>query len=226
MSIKSNNFNVDKNGNMTCSNGTFNGGIIELKGGTINNPNFRIKSNTNSEEEAFVTPTDVSIGTGEKYIRLTTDGIPMFSIQGENTSLSYLDNLNRLNIHINDVYIVQGIVHANNFLYDSMENKKKNINIFKENALEILRNIDIYEYNFKHEDNNEKKHIGFIIGDKYKYTKKVTGKDNTGVDNYSYTSLCVKAIQEQQEIIENQNNLIQDLIKRVENLEKGEQNGT
>ena len=35
-----------------------------------------------------------------------------------------------------------------------------------------------------------------------KYSKEVTSTDNQGVDNYSFTSLCCKAIQEQQELIE------------------------
>ena len=49
----------------------------------------------------------------------------------------------------------------------------------------------------KSQEDKEKKHIGFVIGDNYNYSKEVTSIDNEGVDNYSFTSLCCKAIQEQ-----------------------------
>ena len=81
----------------------------------------------------------------------------------------------------------------------------------KDNALEIINGIDIYRYNLKTENDRDKKHIGFIIGDKYNYSKEVTSLDNTGVDNYSFTSLCCKAIQEQQEMIEKLENRIKEM---------------
>ena len=67
----------------------------------------------------------------------------------------------------------------------------------------------------KAEEDNTKKHIGFVIGDKFKYSEEITSKDNDGVDIYSFVSVCCKAIQEQQEQIE-------ELKKRIEKLEKGE----
>ena len=83
----------------------------------------------------------------------------------------------------------------------SLEKKKKNFEKL-ENGLDIIKDIDIYKYNLKEEDNDDKKHIGFVIGDKYKYSKEITSKDNCGVDTYSFISVCCKAIQEQQEQIE------------------------
>ena len=103
-------------------------------------------------------------------------------------------------------------------LYEtSLEEKKKNFEKMNDSALKIINGIDIYRYNLKTENDTDKKHIGFVIGDKYNYSKEVTSLDNTGVDNYSFTSLCCKAIQEQQKQIE-------ELKKEIDIL-KGEKNG-
>lgn len=70
-----------------------------------------------------------------------------------------------------------------------------------EGALKELENIDIYKYHMKNETDNTKKHIGFVIGDKYKYSQEVTSNNNDGVDVYSFVSLCCQAIKELQEEI-------------------------
>lgn len=82
------------------------------------------------------------------------------------------------------------------------EESKKNFEKLKDNALETIKNIDIYKYNLKTEKDTDKKHIGFVIGDNYNYSKEVTSTDNQGVDNYSFTSLCCKAIQELSQEVE------------------------
>jgi len=109
----------------------------------------------------------------------------------------------------------------------SEEKEKKNIERYSKKAVDILKTIDIYKYNFKSEKDTDKKHLGFVIGDSYNYSKEVTNSNNTGVNNYAFTSLCCKAIQEQQEQIEElqikdkqRNELIQSLIQRIEVLEK------
>lgn len=68
-----------------------------------------------------------------------------------------------------------------------------------EGALKELENIDIYKYRMKNEDG--KKHIGFVIGDDFKYSKEVTNQNNDGVDVYSFVSLCCQAIKELKEEI-------------------------
>lgn len=95
----------------------------------------------------------------------------------------------------------------------SLETHKKNFEKL-ENAVDIIKNIDIYKYHLKSQTDDEKKHIGFVIGDDYNYSKEVTSNNNTGVDMYSFVSICCKAIQEQQEQIEN-------LQSRIEKLEGG-----
>lgn len=94
-----------------------------------------------------------------------------------------------------------GNMYAQQFVNTSLEETKKNIKLYKKNALDILKDIDIYEYNYKTEDDKTKKHLGFVIGDKYNYSKEITSNENKGVDLYSFISVCCKAIQEQQEEI-------------------------
>lgn len=94
-----------------------------------------------------------------------------------------------------------GIIKCVSLSQTSLESEKKNIEILKD-ALSIIKDIDIYRYNLKNEQDGIKKHIGFIIGDKYKYSKDITNNENNGVDIYSMISLCLKAIKEQQQEID------------------------
>ena len=103
-----------------------------------------------------------------------------------------------------------GIINCISVVQSSLENKKKNIEKL-DNALDIINNIDIYKYNFNDENDNTKKHIGFVIGDNYNYSKEVTSNKNDGVDIYSFVGVCCKAIQEQQKIIEDLQAKIQEL---------------
>lgn len=82
----------------------------------------------------------------------------------------------------------------------SLEESKKNFEPL-ENALDIVKDIDIYKYNFIEEE-NVKKHIGFVIGDKFKYREEITSENNDGADVYGLASLCLQAIKEQQKQIE------------------------
>jgi hypothetical protein len=92
----------------------------------------------------------------------------------------------------------------------SKAEEKKNFEKY-DNALETLKNIDIYKYNLKNEEDNTKKHIGFVIGDDFNYSQDVTSVKNDGVDVYSFVSMCCKAIQEQQQEIEELKKEIQEL---------------
>lgn len=96
----------------------------------------------------------------------------------------------------------------------SVAEKKKNFEKLQ-SGLDIIKNIDIYKYNMNFEHDDTKKHIGFVIGDKFKYSKEITSENNDGADLYSFVSVCCKAIQEQQEEI-------QELKARIEKLEKGD----
>ena len=78
---------------------------------------------------------------------------------------------------------------------------KENFEKF-DNALNIIKDVDIYKYNYKTEEDDTKKHIGLVIGKDFKYRQEVTSKDNNGADIYSMVGVLWKAVQEQQEQIE------------------------
>ena len=94
-----------------------------------------------------------------------------------------------------------------NTVNPSLEEKKKNIEKFN-NALDILKDVDIYKYNYKYEEDNTKKRIGFVIGDKYNYREEITSVNNDGADLYSMVSVLWKAVQEQQQQIEELRKLV------------------
>ena len=212
--IKSNNFNVDKNGNMTCNNATVNGkitsndatitgGKITISGKGDSTDLLRISEQNNTSHFSYIQP----IGAG--FVYGSSDNA-VYIMAGSTSLVSVSDN--------NGTTDITGSgIKTPILTQTSLEEKKKNFEKMKDNAIEIINGIDIYRYNLKTENDKDKKHIGFVIGDNYNYSKEVTSLDNTGVDNYSFTSLCCKAIQEQQKQIE-------ELKKEIEKL-KGEKNG-
>lgn len=107
-----------------------------------------------------------------------------------------------------------GKIICNSLEQTSLESAKKNFEKFN-GALEEIKNIDIYKYNLKNEKNDSKKHLGFVIGKDFNYSEIVTSNDNKGVDNYSFTSLCLQAIKEQQEQIELLKKQLNDIIKII-----------
>lgn len=203
MAIVSNNFNVDSNGNMTCSNANFKEGNITLQGAENK---FNAKSPVDKNIYTSIYTTDSSAfinirATSQNRIGLsagTSDGgYSTLTVEGPNSNIMCWD----------------GTVSAMRFEQVSKETQKKNIKKFTK-GLDIINQIDIYEFNYKNEKNEDKKHIGFIIGDNYNYSKRATSNNNNSVDLYSFISVCCKAIQEQQEEIE-------ELKKEIEKLKGG-----
>lgn len=139
----------------------------------------------------------LKLGAGDNYAMLTDEG----KVSGK------------------ELYISGDATVLGQFINPSLEKIKKNINKL-ENGLDIVLNTDIYSYNLKREKDEDKKHIGFVIGKKYKYSKEITSRKNNGANLYSMISVAYKAIQEQQELIEKQNNTIKDLQDRIEKLEQ------
>ena len=204
--IKSTNFNVDKNGNMTCknanvtgtitsSNATITGGKVTLKGsGSV------IGVWGSGSEYSQIDPATIALFyDGSNYIYM-----------GAESGQAYIELISGYS----STYISNSGITTPTLTQTSLAEHKKNFEKMQDNALEIIKNIDIYKYNLKNEKDTDKKHIGFVIGDNYNYSKEVTSIDNKGVDNYSFTSLCCKAIQEQQEEIE-------ELKKEIEKLKGG-----
>lgn len=266
--IKSNNFNVDKNGNMTCNNATLQRGEL----------NFYTKSDKQIAKFANSTWTDTSTGVSGEGLTLTIDentvptfsiwfsnktwnfapkGVPAMTVQllpnGKISSMTsssgYLRQVSIPTVETNVITTnaiepkggaitypnnlisfptgisCTGTVFASNFVNSSEEHLKENIKKFAENeekkAIDILKGTDIYQYNFK---GVKQKTIGVVIGEKYNTPEEILSYDKKGIDLYSMVSVCWKAIQEQQEIVESQSREIESLNKRIEDLERKENN--
>ena len=206
--ITSNNFNVDKDGNMTCNNATMNNASIE-------NGKIRITNIPANSNQYF----SIESANGDKF---SASGSRMW-LSGSKSHIYFQGGyLEQAAISLTDSNGSNTSIYGSSILtpqliQTSLERQKKNFEKLQDNALETIKGIDIYKYNLKNEKDTDKKHIGFVIGDNYNYSKEVTSLDNQGVDNYAFTSLCCKAIQEQQEQIE-------ELKKEINKL-KGEKNG-
>ena len=196
--IASNNFSVDENGKMTCSNAnisgsitsndaTITGGKIKVKGGRYNTDLLRVED-TNGEYLSYLQPGAAGFVHMDSSYRIDIAATP-------SESVIYVGAEGRSS-EITDSYVKTPQV-----IQTSLESQKKNFEKYT-NALETLKDIDIYKYNLKSESDNSKKHIGFVIGDKYNYSEEITSKNNDGADVYSFVSLCCQAIKEQQEEIE------------------------
>lgn len=197
-----NSFNVDTNGNVTIKDNGTEGKLKITNGGNFNTTHYSFGSHYEGPNG---------------YVGIEAD----FTMAGG--SILVAPSQSELSSGSNYTLIQNGEVDTLTLTQRSLEIAKKNFEKLQ-SGLDIIKNIDIYKYNLKSEDDNTKKHIGFVIGDKYKYSQEVTSDNNDGVDIYSFVAVCCKAIQEQQEQIEQQNNLIQSLIERIENLEKGANN--
>jgi hypothetical protein len=99
----------------------------------------------------------------------------------------------------------------------SLESQKKNISL-DDGCLEQVLNTDVVDFNWKFEDDTDKKHIGMIIPDEggdYKYAEKALTHDGDAVDLYSMIMMSWKAIQELYDIIETQNKKIEELEEKL-----------
>ena len=120
---------------------------------------------------------------------------------GETSGFNFLTQSSKFNIYADDTYAF-GTIHAQAYNYDSLERLKKNISKFNKSAIDIVKQTELYSFNYKTESDEHKKHIGFVIGDKYKTPQEVIAQSGDGIDSYTMTSILWKAVQELTEEIE------------------------
>lgn len=155
--------------------------------------------------------------TNSNYIALDPGEISLWDTSGG--TLSIMPNALVMMSNYNSSSMTPDEISAPTITQTSLEEKKKNFEkLTLEEAIEILNDTDIYKYNLKSQEDDKKKHIGFVIGNSFNYSDKITSENNDGVDNYSMTSVLYPIVQEHQKQIE-------ELKQRIENLEKGAKNG-
>jgi len=199
-----NNFKVLTDGSMEAVNGKFSG---EINGGAINVSGY-------SQNHPYIKVGDFSSDRYPYGVMIFDNGISAIDYRdsgyvGAVIRTEYDGGYAELNG--DSIYCSGEVSSVYGVCQGSLEKLKKDFKKFN-NGLDIINNTEIYKYKYKNQD-TDKDHIGFVIGDNYKYSKEITNEDNTSVDLYSFTSVCCKAIQEQQEQIDELKNEI-ELLKR------------
>ena len=232
ITINSTNFSVDKSGNMSCKNANVAGTITSTEGKIAG---FDIASNKLSTSKfGFNTTGNTIMWIGDEspntsFFLVTDNGHIYCNTNDPDVSenevcrmvLTWGDYSTEILPHvirITDAYNLpdaETIISTTGIttprvIQTSLESIKKNISLYNENALEKVLNNDIYTYNLKSENDTDKKHIGFVIGDKYRTPKEVISKEGNAIELYSAIGILWKAVQEQQKKIEELENKIKE----------------
>lgn len=192
--IKSSNFNVDKDGNVT---------IVSEKAETLaENAHFIVKTQ-NGNSSSNLLPSLLILENNNGLCQLGNFGFSSFTIKNKNSNkgISMIAGSQDILIMLgaSDNYtttISETSIITPTVTQTSLKSKKKNIKKLNINALELVKEADICEYNFKGEKKGDKKHIGLVIGEGYNCPEQVISQDGQGVEQYSLTSLLYKAVQE------------------------------
>lgn len=245
INITSNNFSVDSSGNLSCTNANVSGDVtsnnVNITGGTIDitttlgnvtigkGTSGLIAMNGTYQSNYF----DGIYNVGGMYYRMNgtyrfrvasasnSPYISLYNSSGYETvkaetlnSSGYLTVNNSSGTTTIDLVGSTGVVSCVRVVQTSQEKNKKNFELY-DNALEEVLKTDIYKYNLFNEEDGDKKHVGFVIGENRNYSHDITAVDEEGkeigVDDYSMISVLWKAVQEQQKQIEELKNKIDKL---------------
>ena len=220
--ISSNNFSVDENGNMILksSDGKTEGTTsfiivnteryVELK----EYYNRVLLKNSSAGVTASMMIGDAQSGIlGDIGVSNNSSSASLTVEDGGTASMSVGNN------NGNWSYVYPDYIKSTEFRNSSLESLKKNFEkLDNETALNIVLDTDIYKYNLKSQKDTDKKHIGFVIGDKYKYSKEITSQNNDGVNNYSMISASYGAIQKLYSIMQGQQTIIEQLQKEIKEM--------
>ena len=211
-SIQTKNWSLNSQGKMNCKSAT-------LQDMTINFGAIKLLSNRNNIALSFYESQNDSVATGQycgNYIGLgikkngsgtavDIEGDLQNGSGGSITLNSYSNNDAQINVIGNgtdSTYIHPTYIRTPQVINGSLKSIKKNFEKL-ENALDIVKNTDIYKYHLKSQEDTEKKHVGFVIGEDFNYSDVITNNDNTGAELYSMVSVLWQAVKEQQIEIEN-----------------------
>lgn len=184
-----------------------------IKTGVIQSTNGNLTLNLN--DGTFATKNEIVISKYNQYgilqYETVIDGSKLTTSEAQiNSRLVVKNNLDGSDA----VTIYQGNITCYSLTQTSLAEKKKNFEKFY-NAIDEIKKIDIYKYNLIQEADDVKKHLGFVIGEKYNYSELITNQENNEVDLYSMISMCMQAVKEQQEIIEILEERVEDLENEI-----------
>lgn len=217
VTIDSDKFKLDEEGNVIATDLEIRGGSIKLPetGGAIEvygvSPTFNNRRYiARQRAAAFSLLTndvlmaqlhDGNESSGGVLLLNNANGDTKVTLQANASNcgrLSLKDDVNVRRIYLNGY---NGEITCVYLTQTSLASEKKNYEKLS-NALKIIKDTDIYKYHFKNEDDKNKKHIGLLIGDDFNYSKEITSNENDGVDIYSMLSVLWQAVKEQQDEIE------------------------
>lgn len=209
ISIDSDKFKVTKEGEVTCEDINIKSGKIELIDDALN-PSLTMKSLISTGGQTSELSSMKLLGNG-MHVQMSSNIYLLAYMHRGLPAVMMSDGTDFTSVFSSGITTPV-------LTQTSLESSKKNFEKFT-NAIEEIIATDIYQYNLKSEDDDHKKHLGFVIGDKYNYSHLITSVDNDGkeigVDNYSMTALCLQAIKEQQLIIEKLESKIKELEVKV-----------
>lgn len=201
------NFKILTDGSMEAKNGKFTGGKIDLEQSADGKENAQFTvSMKSSGEKCVLLPT--FLGMYNDYSQGQAGGYIEQMVGQDYAMLTLFNNLSQYCMIASNFIELTGTVKANSFDNSSCAELKENIKLFEKNALNIIENAEIYQYNYKNSKKNKK--IGLIIGKGYKTPNEVISKKEA-VDLYAMTSISWKAIQELDKKIEKLLNILKKI---------------
>lgn len=229
--IEADYFTLNKDGTITCKQANIVGGIINLSAeiGETKMKVFGKDGTTEKIHSSNITPGGLNINSAEEgtegndliSLGIMHDGsefglITIIGTGNDDETKIYNGSANFW-LGSGHTYVGGDKIETPILTQTSLAENKKNFEKL-ENALEIIRQVDIYKYNLKNEKDTDKKHLGFVIGDGYNYSKDLTSNNNDGADIYSLASCCLAGLKEAIQQIEN-------MQKEIEKLKGGQANG-
>ncbi len=155
------------------------------------------------------------VGVGEEGLTIENDG--------NTNTWSWEVGTNDLNLSFNGGNVGYWDDATGNYNTTSDKRLKKDITPIDKDILNNILKLKPVSYRLNDADENSQKAIGFIAQDIQKYFPELVYKRENGYLSLHYSDFgvyAIKAIQEQQKIIDNQNKKIDGLMKRIEALEK------
>lgn len=139
----------------------------------------------------------------DQIILSNNDGTDIFTVGDGNIGDYHGGVLTLGNDEVDSsITMYDGIINCVEVNQSSLESIKKNFEKL-ENGLSIVEKADIYKYNLKKENDDDKKHIGLVIGDKYNTPYEVISKNGNSIDTYSMISVAWQCIKELNDKINN-----------------------